>query len=71
MNQLNGDVSDKQAVIDTMEKLTIDSPRGKFTFSRAHNPIQNIYLREVKDGVNVVQSIAAEALEDPARGCKM
>lgn len=71
INQLNGDISDKQAVIATMEKLTIDSPRGEFTFSRAHNPIQNIYLREVKDGVNVVQSVAAEALEDPARGCKL
>lgn len=71
INQLNGDVSDKQAVINTMEKLTINSPRGDFTFSRAHNPVQNIYLREVKDGVNVVASVAAEALEDPARGCKL
>lgn len=71
INQLNGDVSDKQAVIDTMAKLTINSPRGDFTFSRAHNPVQNIYLREVKDGVNVVTSVAAEALEDPARGCKL
>lgn len=71
VDQLNGDISNKQAVISTMEKLTIDSPRGEFTFSSAHNPIQNIYLREVKDGVNVVQSIAAEALEDPARGCKL
>lgn len=71
INQLNGDISDKQAVSSTMEKLTIDSPRGEFTFSKAHNPIQNIYLREVKDGVNVVQSVAAEALEDPARGCKL
>lgn len=71
VNLLKGDISDKQAVISTMEGLTIDSPRGAFTFSKAHNPIQNIYLREVKDGVNVVQSIAAEALADPARGCKL
>lgn len=71
IDQLSGDISDKQAVIETMEKLTIDSPRGEFTFSKAHNPIQNIYLREVKDGVNVVEGIAAEALEDPARGCKI
>jgi len=71
ISQLKGDISDKQAVISTMEQLTIDSPRGEFTFSKAHNPIQNIYLREVKDGVNVVQSVAAEALEDPARGCKL
>ncbi len=71
INQLNGDISDKQAVINTMEKLTINSPRGEFTFSRAHNPIQNIYLREVQNGVNVVTKVAAEALEDPARGCKL
>lgn len=71
IEKLNGDISDKQAVISTMEQLTIDSPRGEFTFSKAHNPIQNIYLREVKDGVNVVQSIAAKSLEDPARGCKL
>ena len=71
IDQLNGDISDQQAMIDTMEKLTIDSPRGEFTFSSAHNPIQNIYLREVKEGVNVVQSVAAEDLEDPAHGCKM
>lgn len=71
IGELNGDISDKKAVISTMEKLTIDSPRGEFTFSRAHNPIQNIYLREVKGGVNVVQSVAANALEDPARGCKL
>lgn len=71
INQLDGDVSDKQAVIKTMQNLTINSPRGDFTFSRAHNPIQNIYLREVKNGVNVVLSVAAEALEDPARGCKL
>ncbi|PHS02205.1 MAG: ABC transporter permease [Leeuwenhoekiella sp.] len=71
LNELKGDVSDKRAVIDVMEKLTIDSPRGAFTFSRAHNPVQNIYLREVIDGANVVTGIAAEALEDPARGCKL
>ena len=71
VNLLKGDISDKQAVISTMGGLTIDSPRGAFTFSKAHNPIQNIYLREVIDGENVVQSIAAEALEDPALGCKL
>lgn len=71
ITELNGDISDRQALIQTMEKLTIESPRGDFTFSKAHNPIQNIYLRAVTDGVNIVQSIAAEALEDPARGCKL
>ncbi|WP_165857537.1 ABC transporter substrate-binding protein [Marinobacter sp. JSM 1782161] len=71
LSQLDGDASDKQALIDTMAQLTIDSPRGEFTFSRAHNPVQDIYLRKVDNGVNVVERVAAAALEDPARGCQL
>jgi branched-chain amino acid transport system substrate-binding protein len=48
-----------------------DSPRGAWSMSKAHNPIQDIYLREVKASVNEVLGIAAKALQDPATGCKM
>ena len=71
VDQLKGDISDQDKLIKTMESLTIPSPRGDFTFSRAHNPIQTIYLRTVENGENRVIGVAAEALEDPARGCKM
>lgn len=71
VNELNGDISDRDRLIEVMENATIDSPRGEFKFSKAHNPIQNIYLREVQDGENRVIDIAATALEDPARGCKL
>ncbi|ANG62869.1 ABC transporter permease [Marinobacterium aestuarii] len=71
MNTLGGDISDRKALIKAMEESTIDSPRGKFTFSKAHNPVQDIYLRKVVNGENQVLSIAAQALEDPARGCKL
>ena len=54
-----------------MEGATIDSPRGSFTLSPAHNPVQDIYLREVKDGKNMVIGIAAAKLADPATGCAM
>ena len=54
-----------------MESARIDSPRGAFTLSKAHNPVQDIYLREVQGGQNKVISIAAKGLADPARGCKM
>lgn len=40
--------------------------RGDWAFSKAHNPVQNIYLREVRDGANVVVSTAAAAL-----GCQL
>lgn len=69
--QVNGKTDDKKALIDAMESVKIDSPRGKLTFSNAHQVIQNIYLREVKNGENVVLGIAAKHLEDPAKGCKM
>jgi branched-chain amino acid transport system substrate-binding protein len=50
---------------------TIDSPRGKFTVSASHNPIQTIWLREARSGENRVTGPAAEALADPGTGCKM
>lgn len=71
LNKLGGETADRKALIEAMESSTIDSPRGSFTFSKAHNPIQNIYLRKVEHGENVVIDIAAAALEDPARGCKL
>ena len=43
-----------------MEKAKIDSPRGAFTLSKSHNPVQTIYLREAKAGENRV--IVAQGL---------
>jgi branched-chain amino acid transport system substrate-binding protein len=54
-----------------MESATWDSPRGPFKLSAAHNPVQNIYLRQVQNGENVVLGVAQELLADPAKGCKM
>ena len=54
-----------------MEKARIDSPRGTWTMSKAHNPIQDIYLRKVVGRENKVMRVAYRALADPARGCKM
>ncbi|MBN0986100.1 ABC transporter substrate-binding protein [Amphritea pacifica] len=66
-----GNTSDKAALIEQMEQLEIDSPRGAFHFSKSHNPIQTIYLRKVVDGQNTVVKVAHENLEDPARGCRL
>jgi branched-chain amino acid transport system substrate-binding protein len=66
-----GDVKQKDKVIAGMAAAVIDSPRGKFTMSPSHNPVQDIYLREVKGGDNAVKSIAIKALADPGKGCRM
>jgi len=67
---VNGDISKRDQMILAMRSAAIDSPRGKFTLSPAHNPIQDIYLREVKGNNNEVKGVAIKALADPARGCK-
>lgn len=71
LDAVKGDVSRKKELIAAMEKAKIDSPRGAWTMSRAHNPIQDFYLRKVVGKENLVVGVAHKALADPARGCKM
>ncbi|MER2554188.1 MAG: ABC transporter substrate-binding protein [Thauera sp.] len=66
-----GDPAKQEEVIKGMASATIESPRGTFTLSKAHNPVQDIYLREVKGSENQVVEIVSKGLTDPARGCKL
>jgi branched-chain amino acid transport system substrate-binding protein len=68
---VKGDVSRKAEFAAAVEKTAIDSPRGSFTVSKAHNPVQDIYLRQVSGRENKLVNVAAKALADPARGCRM
>ena len=61
----------KPALYKAMESAVIDSPRGKWTMSKAHNPVQDFYLREVVKGENKVIGVAAKALSDSGAGCKL
>ncbi len=71
LNAAGGDIKNRDKVVDGMAKAQIDSPRGKFTLSAAHNPVQDIYLRQVKGNLNELKGVAIKALADPAKGCKM
>ncbi len=66
-----GDLSKRDVITTAMHKTVVDSPRGKFTLSAGGNPIQDMYLREVKGNNNEFRSVAVKALADPARGCKL
>lgn len=68
---VGGDLSNKKALYAAMEGAVIDSPRGQWRMSKAHNPIQDIYLRQVKGKENRVIAVAAKAVEDPGTGCRM
>ena len=71
LKAVNGDLSKRDVLTAAMHKITVDSPRGKFTISPAGNPVQDIYLREVKGNNNEFRSVAVKSLSDPARGCKL
>ncbi len=68
---VKGDVKNSASFAAALTKATIDSPRGKFTISKAHNPVQDFYLRQVSGKENKVVGIAIKALADPARGCSL
>ncbi len=67
---VKGDMTKKAEMIHAMEAAKIDSPRGPWTLSKAHNPVQDMYLRKVIGKENKVMGVAWKALADPARGCK-
>ncbi len=68
---VKGDTAKKAEIAAALEKATIDSPRGPFTISKSHNPVQDFYLRQVGGKENKSVGIASKALADPGRGCRM
>jgi branched-chain amino acid transport system substrate-binding protein len=71
LTAVKGDFSKRDDMIAAMRKTTVDSPRGKYTLSAAHTPVQDFYIREVRGNENVMTGIAVKVLPDPARGCTM
>src|SRR5256714_1920405 len=71
LNAAKGDVSKKADIARAIVAAKIDSPRGAFTVGASHNPVQDIYLRQVSGKDNKVIGVATHALADPGRGCKM
>lgn len=66
-----GNTTDRDALIEALAAVELQSPRGPLRFSDSHHPIQNIYLREIRDGRHEVLSVAHERLESPDADCQM
>jgi branched-chain amino acid transport system substrate-binding protein len=66
-----GDTSNKEAFIAALEGVKFKSPRGDFEFDKdTHNPIQDMYIREVKvQGGQVVNTIVDKVarVTDPGK----
>jgi branched-chain amino acid transport system substrate-binding protein len=70
LEKTKGDVADKAALSKSLQAVQFDSPRGPFRFSRARNPIQNIYAIEAKGGQLKVIDTIQKDVEDPTAECK-
>ena len=70
LGAVKGDLSKKAEFAAAVEKARIDSPRGAFTISKSHNPVQDIYLRQVTGKENKLVGVASKSLADPGRGCR-
>ena len=68
---VKGDITKRDALTTAMRKVTVDSPRGKFTISPSGNPVQDMYLRQATGVNNEFRAVAVKALADPGRGCKL
>jgi len=66
----NRHTSPRDGMIAAMRKATSDSPRGKFTLSASHNPVQKMFLREALGRSNEHKGVTVKDLADPGRGCK-
>jgi branched-chain amino acid transport system substrate-binding protein len=71
LQAVKGDISKKAEFAEALRKAKIDSPRGAFTISKSHNPVQDIYLRQVTGKENKLVGVASKSLTDPGRGCRM
>lgn len=71
LEAVQGDFDETDALHKAIAGAKLDSPRGPMSLSASHNPVHNIYRRVVKDGKNMVDGVAVEALADPGTGCSM
>ncbi len=71
MNAVKGDLTKKAEFAAAVQKAKIDSPRGAFSLGKNHNPVQDIYLRQVVGKENKLVGVASKSLTDPGRGCKL
>ncbi len=68
---VRGDLAQRAELYKALDNAVVDSPRGRWTMGKSHNPVQDMYLREVVQGRNKVIGVAAKALADPGTGCRL
>lgn len=70
LSTADGDVKNRAALYRAMGAAAIDSPRGRIAFSKSNHVIQNVYLREFRNGANEFLSVVDAAAKSPEDGCR-
>lgn len=71
LNAVKGDTKKKAEMIAAMESAKLESPRGPLSFSKSHNPVQDMYTRVATGNQNVMTDVIVKALADPSPDCKI
>lgn len=71
LQAVKGDTGKKAEMIKAMESAKLDSPRGPLSFSKSHNPIQDMYARVATGNQNVMTDVIVKTLADPSPDCKL
>ncbi len=56
--------TDPDTLVDAMENVEFNSPRGPVRFDENHNPIQNIYIREAREENGTIENVVIDTIED-------
>ena len=63
-----GETEDPDEIVEAMEGVEFQSPRGPMTLDDNHNPVQNIYIREAQERNGEIENVVVgtiENVEDP------
>lgn len=56
--------TDPDALVEAMEGVEFQSPRGPLSLDENHNPIQNIYIREAQDQNGTIENVVIDTIEN-------
>ena len=63
LRETRGEVADKEKLVQVIEAMKFDSPRGTFRFDpKTHTPVQDIHIRQVQ--ANPVRSVVVDILKN-------